>query len=69
VKQLASLSLCAALYLQDGWAIRAAIAGPPRVLVLQKGGEAVWCEMREYGYPITVKGIQQLLTASCLTIR
>ena len=56
-------------YLQAGWDIKAAIEGPPRVLVLQKGGSALWCEMREYAMPVTLKGVQQLLTASCAVIR
>jgi len=56
-------------YLQAGWDIKAATEGPPRVLVLQKGGEARWCAMREAAVPVSVKGVPQLLTASCLTVR
>jgi hypothetical protein len=56
-------------YLQAGWEIRAALEGPPRVLVLQKGAVALWCQMREYATPVTLKGVPQLLTASCATIR
>ena len=56
-------------YLQDGWAIKAAIAGPPRVLVLQKDGDAKWCEMRDYPTPVTIKGVPQLFTASCSAVR
>jgi hypothetical protein len=56
-------------YLQDGWVIKAAIAGPPRILVLQKNGEAKWCEMRDYPEPVTIKGIPQLFTASCSVVR
>jgi hypothetical protein len=39
-------------YLQDGWEIKAAMEGPPRMLVLQKGGDARWCEMREAATPV-----------------
>jgi hypothetical protein len=56
-------------YLQDGWEIKAALAGPPRILVLQIGGNGVWCEMRDAAVPVTFKGIPQLLTASCAAIR
>jgi hypothetical protein len=56
-------------YLQAGWEIKAAIEGPPRVLVLQKGGNAIWCQMRDYATPVTLKGVPQLLTASCSVIR
>jgi hypothetical protein len=47
-------------YLQAGWEIKAAIEGPPRALVLQKGGNALWCVMREYAMPVTLKGVPQL---------
>ena len=56
-------------YLQDGWEIKAAIQGPPRVLVLQKGGFAVWCEMRQYSKPVAIKGVPQLITDSCAAVR
>jgi hypothetical protein len=56
-------------YLQDGWEIKAAIEGPPHVLVLQKGAIALWCSMREYATPVTIKGVPQLLTASCSVVR
>jgi len=56
-------------YLQAGWDIKAALDGPSRVLVLQKGGEARWCKLRGYAVPVTIKGVPQLLTASCLAVR
>jgi hypothetical protein len=56
-------------YLQDGWVIKAAIAGPPRVLVLQKDSNAKWCEMRDTPSPVTIKGVPQLFTASCSAVR
>ena len=56
-------------YLRDGWGIKAVIEGPPRVLVLQKDGDARWCEMRDYPTPVTIKGVPQLLTASCSVVR
>jgi hypothetical protein len=56
-------------YLQAGWEIKAAIEGPPRVLVLQKGANALWCQMRDYPTPVTLKGVPQLLTATCSAIR
>jgi len=64
-----SLERRVADYLQDGWEIKAAIQGPPRVLVLQKGGFAVWCEMRQYLTPVIIKGVPQLITGSCATVR
>jgi hypothetical protein len=57
-------------YLQDGWEIKAAMEGPPRMVVLQKGGAAVWCEMRDAPTPpVTLKGVPQLFTASCEAVR
>ena len=55
-------------YLQDGWEIKAAIQGPPPVLVLQKGGFAVWCKMRQYSTPVVIKGVPQLITDSCASV-
>jgi hypothetical protein len=56
-------------YLQDGWEIKAAMEGPPRMLVLEKGASAVWCEMRQYATPVTIKGVPQVFTASCAAVR
>jgi hypothetical protein len=55
-------------YLQDGWSIQAAAAYPHPSLILQKSGEAVWCVLRD-DQLITIKGVPQILTASCTTIR
>jgi hypothetical protein len=55
-------------YLQDGWEIKAAAAYPHPSLILQKSGEAVWCVLRD-DQLITIKGVPQILTASCTTIR
>ena len=56
-------------YLHDGWSIKAALDGPPRSIVLQKGDLAVWCNLRTRAEPVTLKGIPQALTASCAEVR
>jgi hypothetical protein len=56
-------------YLQSGWQIKAAIDGHPRVLVLQNADSAVWCTMRDYPEPITIKGVPQLITEHCFAVR
>jgi hypothetical protein len=56
-------------YLQEGWEIKAAMEEPPRMLVLQKGASAVWCEMRQYATPVTIKGVPQVFTAPCAAVR
>lgn len=50
-----------------GWEIKAATPGPKATLVLQKGVQAVWCEMKDERTEL--KGVPQVLTASCAMVR
>jgi hypothetical protein len=56
-----------AYYLQNGWEIRSAVSSPHPLLVLQKGAAAVYCQMKDE--TVEIKGVPQLMTASCAVIR
>ncbi len=53
-------------YLASGWEIRGVASGPKETLVLQKGDQAVICEMAGH---VTIKGVDQVMTASCAVVR
>jgi hypothetical protein len=53
-------------FLASGWEIRGVASGPKETLVLQKGDQAVICQMAGH---MTVKGVEQVMTASCAVVR
>jgi hypothetical protein len=44
-----------------GWSVR------PRLL--QKGDQAIWCQMRDITNPVTVKGVTGIMTEACAVVR